>query len=211
VQVESVNIGQVSVVEYRGKKVETGIFKHPVNESILVGETDVKRDNVVDRRYHGGVDKAVYAYSSDHYPFWRTKYPNLDWQLGMFGENLTIKGMDESKILVGSNYKVGRAVIQVCQPRQPCFKLGIRFKSQDVLKEFIGQPYSGVYFRVLENGLVSSGDSLRLDDEAIESPSILEVYRTLYHGCEDEELLNRIVQCKYLPKGIRERIAENAQ
>ncbi|MGK0384868.1 MAG: MOSC domain-containing protein YiiM [Bacteroidia bacterium] len=97
-KVKSVNRGEARLVDWRGKKVSTGIFKYPVEGAIFLGTEDVVDDDVVDRKYHGGVDKAVYAYSADHYPFWKEQYPALDWSLGMFGENLTIEGLDESRM-----------------------------------------------------------------------------------------------------------------
>ena len=112
-KVVSLNRGEATTLNYRGTVVKTGIFKYPVDSSILLGETDVESDAVVDRKYHGGLEKAVYSYSLDHYPFWKDQFPDLEWDYGMFGENLTIEGMDESKMLIGSVYQVGDAQIQV--------------------------------------------------------------------------------------------------
>ena len=174
-KVVSVNIGEARLVNWRGKKVKTGIFKYPVEDSIFLGKEDVVNDAVVDRKHHGGLDMAVYAYSADHYPFWKERFPNSDWSLGMFGENLTIEGLDESSMFVGSKYKIGEAEVEVCQPREPCFKLGIRFGTQSVLKEFVNRPYPGVYFRVSKPGSVKVNDKMELIHEALDSPSIAEV------------------------------------
>ena len=206
-KIVSVNIGEVTTVDYLGKEVKTGIFKYPVDDSIFLGDTDVKNDNVVDRRYHGGVDKATYAYSLDHYAFWKNLYPDLDWTNGMFGENLTIEGLDEAKMLVGSVYKVGEAKIQVCQPREPCFKLGIRFNTQSVLKTFVNELFCGVYFRVIQPGRVNSEDELKLEVEESDSPSIAEVYSFMYHkGSGTKDRIENAINCNFLPVGIREGI-----
>ncbi|MFT5918293.1 MAG: MOSC domain-containing protein YiiM [Granulosicoccus sp.] len=204
--VVSVNTGKKEVVEWRGQQVETGIFKYPVKGSIHLGNEDVVNDSVVDRKYHGGIDKAMYAYSHDHYPFWIDQYPDLEWNFGMFGENLTIEGMDESKMNIGSIYQVGLAKIQVCQPRQPCFKLGIRFKTQAVLKTFVNQPFCGVYFRVIEEGDVTVGDELKLVEEQ-DSLSVSDVYQLLYKQNQDSnEKTMKAMECVDLPKSCKASI-----
>lgn len=177
-QVKSVNIGEKKAINYKGKIVETGIFKLPVNTPIFLGEEDVVNDAVIDRRYHGGVEKAVYAYSENHYEYWKQLYPNLDWNFGMFGENLTISNLEETEIYVGNQYKLGETIIEVTQPREPCSKLGIVFGTQKVLKQFWNSTKSGVYFKVLQTGNVNTGDELVLLKQAVNTPSIATVYET---------------------------------
>lgn len=208
-KVVSVNRGEAITVNYQGTEVKTGIFKYPVDEPIYLGETDVVNDSVVDRRFHGGLEKAVYSYSLDHYPFWKELFPDLEWDNGMFGENLTIEGLDESKMFIGSVYQVGNAQIQVCQPRQPCFKLGIRFKTQSVLRPFVNELKSGVYFRVLKPGSAKSGDELELLKGEPNSPSISEVYQLMYHKQPNcDQLVRKIVDCQFLPSNIRAKVHE---
>jgi len=177
--VTSVNIGQPKHVNWNGKTVSTGIFKSPV-PSIELEMTDVKLDHVIDRRYHGGIDKACYLYSEDHYAYWKGLYPSLEFNHGMFGENITIKDLDESKIMIGDIYRIGGATVQVTQPRQPCFKLGIVFNTQKILKEFINSNYPGIYLKVLEGNTVSAGDSMDLIERQHNSMSVSEIYRLLY-------------------------------
>ena len=208
-KVVSVNRGETRVVNWRGKEVRTGIFKFPVDAPIFLGATDVVGDSVVDRRFHGGIDKAVYAYSLSHYAFWKEMYSELDWSYGMFGENLTIEGLDESKMLIGSRYKIGEAEVEVCQPRQPCFKLGVRFGTQSILKPFVKNPYPGVYFRVIQSGLVSVGDELVQIAEQLESPSIAAVYSFMYRKQSGaEQAVLKAINCKFLPDGIRDTIKQ---
>ena len=208
-KVVSVNRGEARLVKWRGKDVKTGIYKYPVEEAIYLGSEDVEDDAVVDRKHHGGVDMAVYAYSSNHYAFWKEKFPDSDWSLGMFGENLTIEGLDESKMHIGSVYQVGEAQIQVCQPRQPCFKLGIRFGTQKILKPYINSPYSGVYFRVIKSGLVNAGDELNIISDQSKSPTISTVFQFMYHKVEaSAEVLQRIICCEFLPLKVRETVKE---
>lgn len=177
-KVISVNIAERKVINYKSKIVETGIFKYPVNQPIFLGTEDVEHDAVIDRRYHGGIEKAVYGYSQNHYAFWKEMYPNLDWNYGMFGENLSISNLEETKIFVGSTYKLGEALLEVTKPREPCYKLGIRFGTQKILKQFWNSTKSGIYFKVLQTGNVAVGDELILVNKAENSPTIAEVYET---------------------------------
>jgi len=177
-KVISVNIGEKRTINYKGKIVETGIFKSPVETSIFLGEEDVVNDAVIDRRYHGGTDKAVYAYSKNHYAYWKEIYPDLDWKYGMFGENLTISNLEETEIHIGNQYKLGEAIIEVTQPREPCFKLGLVFNTQKILKQFWNSTMCGVYFKVLQTGNVTVNDTLILIKNCETSPTIAEVYST---------------------------------
>ncbi len=177
-RVISVNIGERKVMNYKGKIVETGIFKFPVNQPIFLGAEDVENDAVIDRRYHGGVEKAVYGYSQNHYAYWKELYPNLDWSYGMLGENLTISNLEETKIFVGNIYKLGEALLEVTKPREPCYKLGIRFGTQEILKQYWNSTKSGIYFKVLQTGNVTVGDELILVNKAENSPTIAKVYDT---------------------------------
>ncbi len=180
-KVVSTNIAEIKTISWRGKEVQTGIYKHPVDTSIFLGKEDVKGDHVVDRRYHGGVDKACYLYAIDHYPFWKEKYPHLDWDYGMFGENLSIEGFDENKINIGSIYTLGTATVQISRPRQPCYKLGVRFGNPGVIKEFIASLFSGVYVRVLSPGNVTKGDKLEVQQEHVDGISIAELNTLMFH------------------------------
>ena len=177
-KVISVNIGERKVLNYKGKIVETGIFKFPVNKPVFLGTEDVKNDAVIDRRYHGGIEKAVYGYSQNHYEYWKELYPKLDWNYGMLGENLTISNLEETEIRIGNTYKLGEALLEVTKPREPCYKLGIRFGTQEILKQFWNSSKSGIYFKVLQTGNVSVGDELILVNKADNSPTIAEVYET---------------------------------
>ena len=172
----SVNIGERKTIQWRNKTVETGIFKAPVNEPIFLDLEDVQKDNVVDRKHHGGILQAVYAYSENYYAYWQKLHPDLEWDYGMFGENLTITDLDETKIHVGSIYQLGEAKIEVTKPREPCYKLGVRFNDPKIIKQFWNSTKSGVYFKLIETGFVAKNDELILIKEAIDNPTIAEVY-----------------------------------
>jgi MOSC domain-containing protein YiiM len=177
-KVMSVNIGKKKSINYKGRVIETGIFKLPVKHPIFLDIEDVENDVVVDRRYHGGIDKAVYGYSEDHYKYWKGLYPNLDWEYGMFGENLTISNLEETEIHVGSIYKLGETILEVTKPREPCMKLGLRFGTQKILKQFWNETKSGIYFKILKTGNVEIGNELTLSYNSETSPTISEVYKS---------------------------------
>lgn len=174
-KVISVNIGEKRTINYKGKIIETGIFKFPVN-IIFLGEEDVENDAVIDRKHHGGIDQAVYAYSENHYTYWKKLYPNLDWRYGMFGENLTISNLKETEIQVGNIYKLGEVILEVTKPRKPCMKLGLVFKTQKILKQFWNSTKCGIYFKVLQTGNVAVNDGLILIKKSENTPTIAEVY-----------------------------------
>jgi MOSC domain-containing protein YiiM len=176
VKVVSVNIGKKTTINYKGKIVETGIFKFPVDHPVFLDIENVRNDSVIDRRYHGGIDQAVYGYSENHYEYWKKLYPDLDWKYGLFGENMTISNLEETKIHVGNTYKLGEAILEVTKPREPCMKLGIRFGTQKVLKQFWNSTKSGIYFKVLQTGNVAVNDRFILIKQGVNSLTIAEVY-----------------------------------
>jgi len=193
-KVISTNIGEPQIISWRGKEVKTGIYKYPVNESVFLDTEDVKGDHVIDRRVHGGVDKACYLYAAEHYAYWKEKYPDLDWNYGMFGENLTVLGLDERIIKIGDIYQLGNAVVQVSQPRQPCYKLGVRFGTQTILKQFIEALMPGVYLRVLTAGFVKTDDILISKEIHEDGISIRDMYVLLYDKNSHIELAKKALE-----------------
>lgn len=174
----SLNIGEKKTIQWRKKTVETGIFKYPVEHPIFLDIENVKNDTIVDRKHHGGIEQAVYAYGENHYQYFKEYHPNLDWQYGMFGENITISHLEETEIRIGEIYQLGEAKIQVTKSRQPCYKLGIRFNNQTIVRQFWNSTKCGVYFKVIKKGNVTVNDELILLETAIENPTIAEVYHS---------------------------------
>lgn len=205
-QIISTNIGEPATIEWRGQQVKTGIFKYGINSPIFLGQDDVVNDHVLDRRFHGGPDKACYLYSADHYPFWKTKYPDLDWQWGMFGENLTVQGLSESEICIGNIYQIGEAVVQVSQPRQPCFKLGIRFGDQIVVDDFWHSPFPGIYVRILQSGQVQKGDKFVLIDQNSDHLSVSQVFSIFRSSSLDREFIQKAINNQFLADSCRRDI-----
>lgn len=196
------NIGSPVTFSWKGREVSTGLFKYPVPSPIFVEKEDVVNDNVIDRQYHGGVDKACYLYAADHYNYWQSLYPKMVMQFGMFGENLTVEGLHEANINIGDIYKIGNAVVQVTQPRQPCFKLEFRFGSSPMIKQFVESGFPGVYVRVLNPGKVNKGDEMILTERK-ESLSVQKVFELLYAKEFQKEAVEMIVKEPLLAESCR--------
>jgi len=176
-KIVSTNVGKVKEIVWKGKTITTGIYKKPTAEPIFLDVEDVKGDALCDREKHGGIDQAVYAYSLKHYDYWRKLYPSITWTTGgMFGENLTIDVLDETKIYIGDTYKVGEVIIEVTKPRPPCLKLGVKFNDTAILKQFWNTSMSGVYFKVLQTGFVKKNDTLTLIKRNPKAKTIAQVY-----------------------------------
>jgi MOSC domain-containing protein YiiM len=176
VKIISTNIGERKVIDWKGTTVTTGIFKFPVYTPIFLDSEHVKGDEISDRENHGGVLQAIYGYSLKHYDFFKPLYPNLDWQFGMFGENLTIDDLEETTIHSGDIFKVGDAILEATVQRDPCYKLGVRFNNMKIVKQFWNTTFCGVYFKVLETGNVHVGDEFIQIKNCPDNPTIADLY-----------------------------------
>lgn len=157
-EVRSVNVSSPVEVQYQGKTITTGIFKKPVEGPVSIINHNFVGDGQADLINHGGADKAVYAFSSDHYSYWREVLNSPDLAPGTFGENLTISKLYESELHIGDQLSIGSCLLEVSQPRVPCFKLGIAVNSKTMPKLFTQNFETGVYFRVLQEGAITAGD-----------------------------------------------------
>jgi MOSC domain-containing protein YiiM len=200
----SVNVGLPREIEWKGKVVRTSIFKTPVRGRVRVARLNLDGDQQSDLSVHGGVEKAVYAYPSEHYPFWREELPGTDLPCGVFGENFTTEGLLEETVHIGDRFRVGSAELVITQPRMPCFKLGIRFDRPDIVKRFLQSGRAGFYFSVLREGEVTAGDSIDLlarDENGITVADIVNLYR---RDATNQELLRRASELPSLPKNWRD-------
>ena len=205
-KVISTNIGKPTTFEWNGKKEQTGIFKYPVDEPLNLGKTDVTKDTVIDRENHAGVNKACYLFAADQYSYWKHLYPHLEWDWGMFGENLTVLGLDESLIRIGDIYKIGTAVVQVSQPREPCYKLGVRFNDQGILRQYVDHAYPGTYVRILEEGEVQKEDELVLVEQSENTLTVKQSFEVILSRKKDPDLLRLAISNPSLPEYKRERL-----
>jgi MOSC domain-containing protein YiiM len=174
-RVVSVNVGLPRVVEWHGRAVETGIWKEPVDGRVAIRGVNVVGDGQADLRVHGGPDKAVYSYAAEDYEWWAGELGRRV-EAGTFGENLTFAGVDLSAAAIGSRWRVGTALLEISQPRFPCFKLGIRMGTAGFVQQFELAARFGAYFRILEEGEVGAGDDVQLAARAPSgAPTIREV------------------------------------
>jgi len=204
-QVLSTNIGNPTTFLWNGKEEQTGIFKYPVDEPLFLRKNDVEKDTIINRVNHGGVNKACYLFSSDNYPYWQKLYPHLKWDWGMFGENLTLEGLDESIVRIGDIYKIGTALTQVSQPREPCYKLGVRFDDPSILKKFILHRNPGTYVRILEEGEVKKGDEFQLVEQSKNTLTVQKFYDLMFAKEKSEEMLKLFMENPSVPQYKKER------
>ena len=205
-KIVSVNVGLPRPVEWRGRRIMTGIFKEPVAGRVAVRKLNLAGDRQADLSVHGGVHKAVYAYPSEHYPFWRRELELADLPWSAFGENLTTEGWWEDEIHVGDRFRAGTAEFVVTQPRSPCFKLALKFDRDDVVDRFLESGRPGFYLAVTQEGELAAGDPFERIHEDEHHVSVVDVVN-LYlhrHARPDVDLLRRVVEVEALPESWRE-------
>src|SRR5438045_9546283 len=161
-KVLSLNVGLPREVTWQGKRVTTGIFKEPIQERVMMRTLNLDGDQQADLTVHGGVSKAVYAYPSEHYNYWRSEFPGMDLSWGMFGENFTTEGLLEDTVYVGDRFRISETEVMVREARMPCYKLGIKFGRGDIVKRFLASSRTGFYFAGLRGGLFGCGDEVVL-------------------------------------------------
>ena len=200
----SVNVGLPREVEWRGRTVNTGIFKSPVEGRVAVRTLNLEGDRQADLSVHGGPDKAVYGYPVEHYGSWGDELPGVALPPGSFGENLTTEGLLESELRIGDRFRVGSAVLRVTQPRMPCFKLAVKFRRDDMVKRFLASGRSGFYFAVDEEGEVAAGDAIEPLERATHEVTVSEVTRLYARDRNDLDALRRAVEVETLPQNWRD-------
>ncbi|HEX8163412.1 MAG TPA: MOSC domain-containing protein [Pyrinomonadaceae bacterium] len=204
----SVNVGRPRLAEWRGRLVSTGIFKEPVAGRVMLRRLNLDGDRQADLTVHGGRDKAVYAYPSEHYPRWRAELPHPQLAYGGFGENFTTEGLDETTVNVGDEFRVGSARVVATQPRQPCFKLGLRFGRADMVRLFHESRRSGFYLAVLEEGEVGAGDAFELVRRDEHNVAVADLYGLFSGDAASPDLLRRALDVEALPEGWRSALRE---
>ena len=207
-KIVSVNVGLPRKVTFQEKEVLTSIFKSPVNGPVMVCQHNLEGDRQADLRVHGGVAKAVYAYPEQHYTGWKQDFPQHEFPTAVFGENLTVGGLDETTVNIGDRFRAGECELQVTQPRFPCFKLGIRFGDSKMVKHFLQRNQPGVYFSVLQEGWVEAGDSLTLLEKSDSQLTITDIVRLYAIDKEDRAGIELAANDPYLPEDWREYFAK---
>src|SRR6185503_846805 len=150
----SLNVGLPREIVYKDRSIVTGIFKEPVEGRVRARKLNLDGDRQADLRVHGGAEKAIYVYPSEHYDYWRDQLPDMKLPWGMFGENFTVEGLNEKEVNIGDRFRINTALFMVTQPRMPCYKLAAKFERDDIIKRFLRSKRTGFYLSVIEEGEV---------------------------------------------------------
>jgi MOSC domain-containing protein YiiM len=204
----SVNVSPPKEVTNGGRTVTTGIFKEPVDGRVMLGTLNLDGDGQADLVGHGGAYKAAYAYSVENYDYWMRELGRTDFTIGQFGENFTVEGMLEDEIHIGDVFRAGGALVEVTQPRVPCYKLGIKMGLRGFEKAFLASGRVGFYLRVLEEGEVGAGDvveRIRADPERM---TVREICHLLYFDPENLEGARKALRIRALSPGWRQSFEE---
>ncbi len=211
----SINVGLPRQVRWMDGTVETGIFKAPIVGRVAVRKLNLDGDRQADLSVHGGPDKAVYAYPSEHYAYWRQQIPDYHFDepaWGQFGENVTTEGLLEETVHIGDRFRIGTVELQVTQPRLPCYKLGVRFGKPDMLKRFLKSERTGFYFRVLTEGEFEMGDAIACiwrEPHAVRVADLVHIYSRPRQDADAlRTLLMRALAVDALPTGWRDGLQE---
>jgi MOSC domain-containing protein YiiM len=198
---------------WRGRTVTTGIYKQAAEGRVALRTLNLDGDRQADLSVHGGKDKAVYCYPIAHYGYWRKQLPGQELAMGMFGENFTTDGLLEESVHLGDRFSVGSAEVVVTQPRLPCYKLGVRFQSDDMVRRFLASGRTGFYLAVMREGEVWAGDEIKVssrDDNAVPVSEITRLYIAKRCGDNDVTSVRRTLRVAALPESwkgyFRERL-----
>jgi MOSC domain-containing protein YiiM len=213
-KVISVNAGLPREVIWHGINVTTGIFKQPVEGRVAVRKLDLDGDRQADLSVHGGEDKAVYCYPFSHYDYWTRELPGRQLPMGMFGENLTTDGLLEDSVHIGDRFSIGSAEVIVTQPRLPCYKLGVRFQADEMVKRFLASGRTGFYFAVTREGEVGAGDDIKLiarEPNLVPISEITRVYIAKRYSDDEVNSVRRALRVAALPESWKEYFRERLQ
>ena len=201
----SLNVSKAKAITYKNGKVLTGIFKVPVVGPRMVRQLNIDGDQQADLKLHGGIHKAVYAFPSEHYSYYQRELKQNPYERGQFGENLTTEGMLESDVRIGDRFRAGSVLFEVSQPRSPCYKFGIKMGVAEALVVCINCSKTGFYFRVIEEGMIQSGDVIELEFSNDTAPTVEEVHKLYYLDKKNIAGLKHAAKCEALTQVFRDK------
>jgi MOSC domain-containing protein YiiM len=210
-KIVSVNVGLPREVMWKGKRVTTGIFKEPITGRVMMRRLNLDGDRQADLSVHGGPSKAVYIYPVEHYDYWRGELPEMKLPWGMFGENLTTEGLREDAVGIGDRFRIGSAEVMVTEPRLPCYKLGIKFGREDIIKRFLRSGRTGFYVAVVQEGEVGAGDTINLISRDGHSVTVADITRLYVREKNNRDLLHRAVRVEALPESWRDYFSKQIE
>ena len=206
-KVASLNVGEPRLVTYRGMSFRTGILKTPIDAPLTLKRLNFIGDGQADLSAHGGIDKAVYCYPLEHYEFWRGEIRRSALPMGQFGENVTTLGLLESELRIGDVLRMGTALLQVSEPRIPCYKLVMHMNAgSDFSVRFLAANRTGFYCRVLEEGTVVPSDAITLVSREVSSPTVSEVIAATQFTDRDPVRLRQVVRARDISTKWRTRV-----
>ena len=208
-KVISLNVGLPREIQWNDRLVTTGIFKEPVAGRVMLRASNLDGDRQADLTVHGGTDKAAYAYPSEHYDYWRRELPKTPLPWGAFGENFTTEGLLDDAVHIGDRFQIGPAAeVVVTQPRMPCYKLGIKFGDDAMIKRFLTSERSGFYFAVLREGEVGAGDTIVRTAVDARRMTVTDIVRLYASKHPDRDVLRRATELEALPTSWRDYFRE---
>ena len=203
----SVNIGKSRTIEYNGRIEETGIYKEPSTHPVMITKKGLEGDTIINKKIHGGENKAVYMYFQSHYDYWINETDRDDLTPGMFGENLTVGGTDESGICAGDRIRAGEALLEVADLRTPCHKLAIKMGDSGFIKRFWRSERFGIYFKVIEEGYVKAGDPISSEYEHPARLKFSDLISMYVQEKPEHTLLKTALTIETLDAGLRNRLS----
>ena len=210
----SVNVGLPREVRWHERSVTTGIFKRPVDGRVALRRLNLDGDRQADLRVHGGEHKAVYSYPVSHYDYWQEQLPGRELSMGSFGENFTFDGVLEESVHIGDEFAIGSARVVVTQPRLPCYKLGVRFDDDEMVKRFFASGRTGFYLAVTREGEVGAGDEIKVinrDPNGVPVSQITRLYAEKRYSDADVAWARLALRVAMLPESWKEYFHKRLQ
>ena len=204
-KVISVSVGKPEIIKTKNEGlVSTAIFKKQVSGRVKVNQFNLEGDAQADLSVHGGWSKSVYVYPHEHYAFWKSELPEIAFENGNFGENLTTEGLLETEMFVGDRVRIGTAEFGVTEPRMPCYKLGVRFGRSDIIRRFLQSHRSGFYLTIMKRGELGAGDPVEILGRDENKVSISDIVRLFVQDKDDTETMSRALRVELLPERWKE-------
>ena len=202
----SINISLPKKITFNKKILNTSIFKKPVNEKVNIKKAGIEGDKQADLKSHGGVNKAVYAYSYKHYKYWgELLKKDFSNDYGLIGENLTMDDFDEKEFFIGDELQISDVILKITQPRIPCYKLGIKMNEKDFVNFFINYGHLGMYMKVIKSGFIEKGDNIKLIRRNKDTMTIYEISKLIFDKNDNVEKMKKALQIDCLSEEIKTR------
>ena len=204
----SINTSPPKKINFKNKIVNTSIFKEPQNDELSVTKNGLEGDRQADLLAHGGINKAIYAYSYKHYEYWGNFLrKDFSEEYGLVGENLTIDDFDEKNIFIGDEFRISKAILKVTQPRIPCYKISIKMNEKNFMKYFIEHNYLGIYMKVINDGIIKKGDEIELTYREPNSMTVYDISMLLFAD-NNVEKMKKAASLACLTDEIKQRFNE---